>query len=188
MELIHPFNQTTFLEPVMRIDGWEEALEHGSCSAICAAFADFYFHSQGRDLAIFSKYLDENRANIVEQQTNAIEWHRRNLSGYNFLLEQRNLNLFGNEYGLNTFSNDFYKGTFALCVFKFNNNTQAHTIAIISEPQPENNIIYTFDPNFGLYQAEEHDWYNVQFMTFLNENYPNIDQISFNNIGAKLFI
>ncbi|MGB0177590.1 MAG: hypothetical protein ACPF9D_10520, partial [Owenweeksia sp.] len=110
MELIYPFNQMEFLQSIMRIDGWEEALIHGSCSAISFAFADFYFHSPTHDLVHFFEVLEQNSAILANEQTRAIEQHQLYLEGYDFLLQQHGLTWQGTEYPPDELQHNFTKG------------------------------------------------------------------------------
>lgn len=185
MDRIYAFNQTDYLSDVMRVDGWETALENGSCYAITIAFASFVFQSRDHNLEIFFDWLDDHKAKIAEDQTNAVLTSSPLLNGYELLLREYGLTWAGDFYNMDHFTQNFGPGTFALCLVKFDNNTKGHALGIVALPDANNNLIYTFDPNFGLLSSNPQVWYNNDFRGFINQFYSPVDSVAFRNITLR---
>ncbi len=176
MRKVFDFNQIDFLADIMDIDGWESALHEGSCTAMSAYFVKLAL--AGASISDISQRFDDNKANIAELQQEGVNRHDEGWDGYGYLLGQIGLSWSGGVYS--DPKGHFSGGQCALCLIKFGDGT-AHTIAFLFHKNE--NIIYMFDPNLGLYVFDPAAWYNTEFGAFMQSNYPNSISFEINNVA-----
>lgn len=177
MREIAKFNQVGFLSDVMDVDGWESALYKGTCSAISAYFIKLA--CDGATLPAIDTEFGKKKAALAHLQQQAVTLHYSGFDGYSHILQQIGLKWSSLEYA--DPSGNLKPGQCALCLIGFNG--QAHTIAILYDAPK--NLVYTFDPNLGLYESNPDDWYKTELIGLINSHYGKIDSHYFRNVERQ---
>lgn len=160
-KLIAPFNQTKFMQSLLDVKNPTEinaTILGGVCTVLSALFIRCVWEDYS--LPKINEYMLGHQKDIVLLQTSARQAHQKGLNGYDMVLKKLGLVPQGGE-AVPISSFVLNAGETVLHNFKTRfdmstNSWETHTIAHLYHKG--HGVIYTFDPNLGLFAESPKEW------------------------------